>query len=134
MAADTKEDEIRRRVAHKRGALASYLEHASTMKLESDRLVIRFPARHALFLNGLSRADNRELVEAAVREATGKELKIDLGIADDVDPEIERLAREERRAGRKEILMSKAMEEPVVQSFMERLGASVVRIEESDER
>jgi len=131
--ADSKEEEIRRRIASQRAALASYLEHATTFRLEAERLVIRFAARHALFKNGLSRADNRAIVEAACLEATGHAVKLDVGISEDPDPQMDRLQTEDARASRQNELMSKAMEQPIVRAVMDTFRASVVRIEEAEE-
>ena len=131
MPADSKEEEIRRRVAVKRSALASYLEHATTFQIDKENLVIRFPSRHALFKNGLARADNRALLEEAVEEAIGRKLSIDVGISEDGDPEMASLARAEHKAQRRDALMNEALSEPIVRSLMDRFGASVVRIEEA---
>jgi DNA polymerase-3 subunit gamma/tau len=131
--ADSKEEEIRRRIASKRAALASYLEHATTFRLDGDRLVIGFPVRHALFKNGLSRADNRAIVETACLEATGHAVKLEVGIAEDPDPQMDRLQTEDARASRQNELMSKAMEQPIVRAVMDTFRASVVRIEEAEE-
>ena len=131
VAADSKEEEIRRRVTAKRSALGSYLEHACVLRIDGDRLIIRFPARHALFKNGLGRADNRKIVAEATRDATGRELKIDVGIAEKGDPQLMTLTEEDRRAERRDALMSRAMQEPIVQSFMDRFRARVVRVEET---
>jgi DNA polymerase-3 subunit gamma/tau len=133
VAADSKEEEIRRRVAGKRSALGSYLEHASALRIESEKLVIRFPARHALFRNGLARADNRMIVEEAAREATGRDLTIDVGISEEADSEMGSLTEEAARVARRDSLMSKALAEPIVKTVMDRFRASVVRIEESNE-
>lgn len=130
--ADSKEEEIRRRIASKRSALASYLEHAGVMRLEGERLIIRFPTRFALFKNGLARSDNREIVEEAAFEATGHKVTLDVGISEETDPGMETITQEENRKTRHEALMSRAMEEPAVRSFMETFRGTVVRIEEND--
>ena len=86
--ADSKEEEIRRRVSSKRNALASYLEHAGVLRLEGERLVIRFPTRFALFKNGLARSDNQ-----ADRRGGGAgghrphRVTLDVGISEETDPE-----------------------------------------------
>jgi DNA polymerase-3 subunit gamma/tau len=129
--AGSAEEEVRRRVAAKRSALGSYLEHAIAFRVEADRLVIRFPARHSLFKNGLARADNREIVAEAVREAIGRDLKIDVGIAAEGDPEAPSASDPGPRERPQDALMSRALEEPTVRAFMERFGARVVRIEEA---
>jgi DNA polymerase III gamma/tau subunit len=131
--ADSKEEEIRRRIQSKRAALASYLEHASAFRLEGDRLLIQFPTRHALFKNGLSRADNRAIVEAACLEATGHAVKVEVGISEDPDPQMDKLQSEDVRVSRQNELLSKAMEQPVVRAVMDTFRASVVRIEEAEE-
>ncbi|TDI12678.1 MAG: DNA polymerase III subunit gamma/tau [Acidobacteria bacterium] len=130
--ADSKEEEIRRRISSKRSALASYLEHAGVMRLEGERLVIRFPTRFALFKNGLARSDNRQIVEQAAEEATGHKVTLDVGISDETDPGMETITQEENRKTRHDVLMSRAMEEPAVRSFMETFRGTVVRIEEND--
>ena len=130
--ADSKEEEIRRRISSKRSALASYLEHAGVMRLEGERLVIRFPTRFALFKNGLARSDNRQIVEQAAQEATGHKVTLDVGISEETDPGMETITQEENRKTRHDALMSRAMEEPAVRSFMETFRGTVVRIEEND--
>jgi len=130
--ADSKEEEIRRRISSKRSALASYLEHAGVMRLEGERLVIRFPTRFALFKNGLARSDNRQIVEQAAEEATGHKVTLDVGISDETDPGMETITQEENRKTRHDVLMSRAMEEPAVRSFMETFRGTVVRIEAND--
>jgi hypothetical protein len=130
--ADSKEEEIRRRISSKRSALASYLEHAGVMRLEGERLVIRFPTRFALFKNGLARSDNRQIVEEAAQEATGHHVTLDVGISEETDPGMETITQEENRKTRHDALMSRAMEEPAVRSFMETFRGTVVRIEEND--
>ena len=129
-ASGAAEEDIRGRITAKRNALGSYLEHACEFRIDGDRLVIKFPARHALFKNGLARADNRQLVAEAAREATGRNLKIDVGIA----PEGEAVARPfpeaDRKGGSRDALMSEAMQEPIVRSLMDQFGARVVRVEE----
>ncbi|MEE8537869.1 MAG: DNA polymerase III subunit gamma/tau [Acidobacteriota bacterium] len=132
MPADSKEEEIRRRISSKRSALASYLEHAGVMRLEGERLVIRFPTRFALFKNGLARSDNRQIVEQAAEEATGHKVTLDVGISEETDPSMETITQEENRKTRHDALMSRAMEEPAVRSFMETFRGTVVRIEEND--
>ena len=130
VAADSKEQEILRRVTAKRGALGSYLEHACAFRIDGKRLVVRFPARHALFKNGLARADNRQILVEAVREATGHDLEIDVGISQNGDPDLKTLTEADRKLERREALMSQAMEEPIVRAFMDRFRARVVRVEE----
>ena len=130
--ADSKEEEIRRRISSKRSALASYLEHAGVLRLEGERLVIRFPTRFALFKNGLARSDNRQIVEQAAEEATGHKVTLDVGISEETDPGMETITKEENRKTRHDALMSRAMEEPAVRSFMETFRGTVVRIEEND--
>jgi len=130
--ADSKEEEIRRRISSKRSALASYLEHAGVMRLEGERLVIRFPTRFALFKNGLARSDNRQIVEEAAQEATGHPVTLDVGISEETDPGMETITQEENRKTRHDALMSRALEEPAVRSFMETFRGTVVRIEEND--
>ncbi|MGD8375478.1 MAG: DNA polymerase III subunit gamma/tau [Acidobacteriota bacterium] len=120
------EAEIRRRVSAKRNALGSYLEHACEFRVAGDELRVRFPSQHALFMNGLARADNRRILGEAVLEVTGKELQIDVGIADDEPAGPTVVAAADPR----DDLMAEAMEEPVVRAFMDRFRARVVRVEE----
>jgi DNA polymerase III gamma/tau subunit len=130
--ADSKEEEIRRRVSAKRSALASYLEHAGVIRLEGEKLIIRFPTRFALFKNGLARSDNRQVVEEAAREATGHPVKLDVGISEEIDPGMDAITQEETRQTRHDALMDRAMKEPTVRSFMDTFRGTVVRIEESE--
>jgi hypothetical protein len=84
-----------------------------------------------LFRNGLARSDNRKIVEEAAQEATGHPVQLDVGIAEDSDGELERVTQEEKKTAERDSLMSRALQEPIVRTFMDRFGGSVVRIEEN---
>ena len=129
-ASGAAEEDIRGRITAKRNALGSYLEHACEFRIDGDRLVIKFPARHALFKNGLARADNRQIVAEAAQEATGRNLHIQVGIAPEGEAASRPLPAANRVVGERDALMSEAMQEPIVRSLMDQFGARVVRVEE----
>ena len=62
-----------------------------------------------------------------------RDLTIDVGISEEADSELGGLTEEAARVARRDSLMSKALEEPIVKTVMDRFRASVVRIEESNE-
>ena len=91
-------------VRKRQSGLAAVLGEGSPDTLEGTELVIKFPAGYSFQANQVARGDNPRVVSDALREVTGKDLRISTRLAQEPAPEAAGRSEDARILSKDELL------------------------------
>jgi DNA polymerase-3 subunit gamma/tau len=73
-------------VKKRQASLSAVLGEGSPHSLEGDTLVVKFPVGYGFQANQVARGDNPKIIAEALREVTGKDLRIETKLASEGEP------------------------------------------------
>jgi DNA polymerase-3 subunit gamma/tau len=91
-------------VKKRQPGLAAVLGEGQPDSLDGNELLIKFPAGYGFQANLVAREDNRSIVAEALREVTGKELRVATKLANEPAPEVAAKSEDARILSRDELL------------------------------
>ena len=94
------------------------------MSLDGEELVLGFAPDHRSLVEQLSEARTREMVERAMAETFGRQIRLQLVV---VDPSMEGNGGPSAREVSSKELTERALADPAVRSAMDLFGARLVR-------
>jgi DNA polymerase-3 subunit gamma/tau len=122
-------------VQSRKMSLRTFLEGARSLNLDGEKLEVVLGGNQSFFRQGLESAANRELIQNVATELLGRPIKMTVTIDADGPTGSSGAASPAgapRPAGKREILMQKALSEPGVKLVMDAFGGQIVDIKKPD--
>ncbi|HEV8702421.1 MAG TPA: DNA polymerase III subunit gamma/tau [Candidatus Polarisedimenticolia bacterium] len=124
-------ESILKRVHQERGALGGFLEEASWIEIEGDRLVIAFNEKHAFFREKVEARESLDCLRRVAREVSGSDLAIRVTVAAPGTGAGRAPTPAETAEAQKQRLREAAERTPLVRTLLDAFSGQIVDVEQA---
>ena len=120
------------------GALGGFLSHAAFFEIKTDKFIISLPQDKAMLRPSIERREYLAIIRKAAEEVTGRRLEVKVQMVSPTlattgtpgSPGEPLQGADGGKGAKKEKLLEKANQSPVVQTFLDTFQAEITDIEE----